>query len=231
MKTLIKLCHVATLTLIFLLLFSRFSYAETTTLQIESRQFSTTPIFSNVQQFSFEIVIDEELRTGIFFNPNILTINYSVTGELDAGTPSGFDAFALVRDIQGAEFYAQGSSLQFEINSGADLSDGVQADEFTNNIIIQLNAREEDTGRFHPPILQLMDDGTGSIQNSNNSPSPPGEIVPGSEYITQLNFDPGNTTLLIKTPKASGGGSMTPILSVYLFLLLVLRIKKATPKA
>ena len=64
-----------------------------------------------------------------------------------------------------------------------------------------MNAREVDTGRYHPPLLELNIDGTGRIQNSNNF----GGINPvtgkfvdldfGEEYIVDLSFDPESLTI------------------------------------
>ena len=57
------------------------------------------------------------------------------------------------------------------------------------------------TGRYHPPIVELNSDGSGRMQNSNNF----GGINPGSglfvdvkfgvEYITDLAFAPANFTI------------------------------------
>ena len=96
----------------------------------------------------------------------------------------------------------QGSSFKFEIASNADLTDGLQISDLVDGLV--LNAREVDTGRYHPPLLELNADGTGSMQNSNNF----GGINPfnnqfvdidfGEEYIIELSFDP--TSLTIATP-------------------------------
>ena len=112
-------------------------------------------------------------------------------------TPSGFPAFSLERTIAGDEFYDQGSSLEFEIQWGADLSDGLQVSELAGTgTVFRFNGREVDTGRYHRSLVELNADGTGRILNSNNT----GGINPGSlrvvdvdfgeEYATELTFDP-----------------------------------------
>ncbi len=127
-----------------------------------------------------------------------------------AGTPSGFPAFALQRDLTGAEFYAQGSSLNFEISPTAILTDGVQIAELVGNgVVLTYNAREVGNGRFHPALLELNADGTGRIQNSDNVivENPLQQIDFGDEYINDLMFDPGNTTLITGfVPSVRGGG-------------------------
>ncbi len=113
------------------------------------------------------------------------------------------------RTISGADFYAQGSSLNFEIAASADLSNGLQVSELVgSDPIFVFNGREVDTGRYHPALFQLNSDGTGSIRNSNNmggnTPNPSsGELVNvdfGEEYITDLTFDPGQLTLAAAVP-------------------------------
>lgn len=172
------------------------------TLSFSDSDFITSPQFSNVQTFSFSIEIQGGLSAGgSYSNPALVGVDYSVFGTL-AATPSGFSAFNLLRDIGGAEFYNQGSSLQFDIAASADLSDGLQFSELAGSgTVFTFNGREVGTGRYHPALLQLNSDGTGSIRNSNNF----GGINPGSmqmvdvdfgeEYITNLSFDPANLTL------------------------------------
>jgi len=100
-----------------------------------------------------------------------------------------FTGFTLSHTIAGSEFYVQGSSLQFEIAAGADLTDGVQVTELkelsnftlpsptepnpllsavtgsSSNPVFIFNGREIQgiTGfsRFHPALLVLNSDGTG----------------------------------------------------------------------
>ncbi|MGI9309595.1 MAG: CFI-box-CTERM domain-containing protein [Gammaproteobacteria bacterium] len=172
-------------------------------------------VFSAVNYFDLEIEIDAPLAPGVYNNPAIVDVYYQVNGELEPGTPSGFPAFNLIREIMtGEEFYAQGSSLIFEISETAVLTDGVQAAELVGNgIVLTLDAREIGTHRFHPPIFVLRADGTARLQNSNNRPIRDNETIIvnyGDEYITDVSFDPGNTTLITETrvvfPGDSGSG-------------------------
>lgn len=199
--------------------------AQNMVLSTSSSDYQITNVFSDVDFFSIEIEIDAPLAAGVYVNPDIVNITYQVTGSLAAGTPSGFTAFDLQRNISGVEFYAQGSSLSFEIAPSAVLSDGVQVAELVGGAtVLTLNAREVDNGRFHPALFELDANGTGRIQNSDNLPS----LVPlvavnfGEEYITDLMFDPGNTTLIDDTrPKKKGSGASGPL---FLWLLLVLAL-------
>lgn len=139
------------------------------------------------------------LAAGRYANPLLNGVSYAVSGSLVAGTPSGFPAFALQRDIHGAEFYAQGSSLRFTIDAGADPSDGLHVSELTGTTgVFVFNGHENNTGRFHPALLQLNSDGTGSIRNSDNIGAGPGKNIDvdfGEEYITNFTFDPAFATL------------------------------------
>ena len=178
--------------------------AQTMVLSTASGDYQATTVFSNVGFFSIEIEIDEPLAPGVYVDPNLVSVSYQVTGTLEPGTPSGFPAFDLQRDITGTEFYAQGSSLGFEIMPSAVLTDGIQAVELVGNgVVLTFNAREIGNGRFHPALLELDANGTGRIQNSNNVPSqnPLVEVNFGEEYITDLVFDPGNTTLITSAPR------------------------------
>ena len=193
-------------------------------LRLESSDFQTSPVFSDVQFFSITIQVDETLAVGAdYANPAITQVTYQVTGNLVAGTPSGFPAFDLVRDITGAEFYAQGSSLSFRTSASATLSDGLQAAELEGaGTILTFNGREVDNGRFHPALLELDANGTGRIQNSNNVPSqnPLVEVNFGEEYITDLTFDTGNLTLVSPPPPAFGGGGGSSALSALVLIAL-----------
>ncbi len=188
------------------------AHAQTMTLSSSSAAYQVTPVFSDVGFFDINIEIDAPLAPGLYVDPAIISVVYQVTGVLTPGTPSGFPAFDLQRNMDGAEFYAQGSSLRFEIAQSAVLDDGVQAAELVGNgIVLTFNAREIDTGRFHPALLQLNANGSGRIQNSDNVPSvnPLVEVDFGEEYITDLAFDPGNTTLITDpaaAPPPGGGG-------------------------
>lgn len=176
-----------------------------------SPSFQATPVFSDVTTFSFRILVDEPLVAGMAYdNPAITTVDYDVSGTLEAGTPSGFPSFALQRSITGTEFYAQGSSLSFTVSPNAVLTDGLQVAELAGaGIVFTFNGREVDTGRFHPALLELDANGTGRIQNSNNVPSlnPLNEVDFGEEYITDLTFDPGNLTIVAVFSGGGGGGS------------------------
>lgn len=193
--------------------------AQNMILSVSSNEFQVTPVFSAVDTFGINIEIDGPLAAGQYINPDIVSVSYGVSGTLVAGTPSGFPAFALQRDMTGTEFYAQGSSLSFDIMPTAVLSDGVQATELVgSSLIFTFNGREIGNGRFHPALLELNMDGTGRIQNSNNIvvEVPLQEVNFGDEYITDLMFDPGNTTLITGTPPpppppVSGGGAVSPL--------------------
>ena len=177
-------------------------------LTFDADDFGLTPVYSNVTTFSFRIEIDGPLTPG-FVNPVVNSVTYNVFGNLETGTPSGFPAFNLQRTITGAEFIAQGSSLDFEVSATADLSDGLQISELVgNDPVFVFNGREVGTGRYHPALVQLNADGTGSIRNSNNF----GGINPatnqmvdvnfGEEYITDLTFNPANLSIAIPEPSS-----------------------------
>lgn len=182
------------------------------TISFQASDFSLTQTFNTITVFNFEIVLATPLAPGMAYNnPSLTSVNYTVTGLLPNTTPSGFSQFNLVRSISGGDFYTQGSSLMFEIAATADLSDGLQVSElFGVDPVFTLNAREVDTGRYHPPLFELNANGTGQLQNSNNSggenPST-GEIVDvdfGDEYVTGLTFDPAALTLAAPVPLPAG---------------------------
>ncbi len=166
--------------------------------------FTTNPVFSDVETFSFTIDINAPLAPGSYSNPALNGVSYAVSGSLVPGTPSGFAAFALQRDIDGNAFYAQGSSLSFSIAAGADLSDGLQVSELTGTTdVFVFNGHENNTGRFHPALLQLHSDGTGSIRNSDNMGAGPAKNIDvdfGEEYVTNFTFDPAAVTLAAPVP-------------------------------
>ena len=176
------------------------------TITFKHTDFALNPAFNSLQQFSFTIDVAGALVPGTYNNPALTGVIYSVQGTL-AGTPSGFPAFNLQRTIGGAEFYSQGSSLQFVIAPGASLSDGLQISDLLGpNPVFLLDAREVGTGRYHPPIIRLNADGTGQIQNSNNfggiNPAT-GQMVNvnyGDEYIVNLAFNPTALTLSVPEP-------------------------------
>jgi hypothetical protein len=208
------------------------SSAQAFDLKFDSGDFQRTPVFSDVTAFDFRITVDADLAPGVYNNPPLIEVSYRVAGTLVPGTPSDFPAFALERIIDGTEFYAQGSSLSFEISPTAVLSDGLQVAELVGaGVVFTFNGREIDTGRFHPALLELLADGTGRIQNSNNVPSlnPLQEVDFGEEYITDLAFDPGNLTLV---RKRGGGGSsaLTPLALAWLASVLLLRPRSWRPQ-
>jgi len=176
--------------------------AQTTTITLNSGDFTVAPVFSDIREFSITIEIDQTIAAGVYDNPPLISVDYSVSGTLAAGTPSGFTAFNLVRSIPGADFYAQGSSLLFEVDANAQLQDGVQVSDLVGTgVVFTFNAREVDNGRFHPAILTLSADGTGRIQNSDNivTQVPLEQVTPGEEYITDLSYLPLELTLLDET--------------------------------
>lgn len=176
-------------------------------LTFQASDFGLNPTFNDVQTFAFTIDLAVAVTAGSSYtNPALTSVNYNVFGTLE-NTPSGFPAFNLVREILGAEFYDQGSSMTFEVDITADLSDGIQVSELVGTgIVFEFNGREVDTGRYHPARVQLNADGTGTIQNSNNH----GGVNPGSgmvvdvdfgeEYITELTFTPSTLTLFPREP-------------------------------
>lgn len=187
----------------------------------EASDFGLNPTFSNVRSFSFMIDIADPISPGAnLVNPTLNSVQYNVFGTLVAGTPSGFPAFDLQRTITGADFYSQGSSFSMRIASTADLSDGLQVSELVGtDSVFEFNGREVGTGRYHPALIQLNSDGTGSIRNSNNSgginPSSNKEVDVdfGEEYITQLTFNPSALTIIaVPEPCMAGvlmiGGAM-----------------------
>ncbi|MEL7312874.1 MAG: GlyGly-CTERM sorting domain-containing protein [Pseudomonadota bacterium] len=165
----------------------------------------TMAVFNDVTEFQIRIEFVDPIAVGVYNNPDLVQVQYSVAGTLTNTTPSGFPAFALERTITGAEFYAQGSSLQFEVAATAFLDDGVQASELVgtgSDVVFRFDGREVNNGRFHPALLELRADGTGRIQNSNNLPDetdPPG-VAFGEEYITDFTYIPAEFSVLTVTP-------------------------------
>lgn len=206
------------------------AFAQNMVLTTANGDFQITNTFSDVDVFNIRIEIAAPLAPGVYSNPDIVDVTYQVMGSLVPGTPSGFPAFNLERSMSGTEFYAQGSSLNFEISPTAVFSDGVQVAELVGaGVVLTFNGREIDNGRFHPALFELNADGTGRIQNSNNihTLDPLNELDFGEEYITELMFDPGNTTVITGTVVVppccnvdSGGGSMSAI-ELYLMLALL----------
>ena len=181
------------------------AYAQTMTLSLSDRDFVVTPTFGEVDFFTLDIEIDRPLDPGVYVNPPLIDVVYQVRGTLPPGTPSGSRTLNLQRYLTGAEFYAQGGSLRFEISRNAVLIDGIQVAELVGNgTVLTFDAREINTGRYTPPQLTLDANARGRLQNSNNVPSvePLVTVDFGAEYISSLLFDPGNTTVI----RASDGG-------------------------
>ncbi len=224
------------LKLVFFTLFLLFSsYSSAFVLSFDSDDFGVTTIFNDVSEFRFDIDIDGELSSGVYLDSVLNSVDYAVSGVLNSPTPSGFPGFELERLIDGADFYAQGSSLWFEISATANLSDGLQADELVANSegeIFIFNGREIENGRFHPALLVLNSNGTGQIQNSNNVPNTTvGEIAFGAEYITNLSFNLGNLIFVEGVMADSGSdendsGGGTSELWLFCVLMLLPLIKK-----
>jgi hypothetical protein len=194
-------------------------------LSFDQDDFVVTNVFSDVDEFTFDIQFAVPLASGSYVNPDITNVRYTVSGTLVAGTPSGFPAFALVRDISGDEFYAQGSSISFRISGNAVLSDGVQVAELDgSSLVFTFNGKEIGNGRFHPTLFELNRDGTGMMQNSDNIivENPLQQVAFGSEYINTLSFDPGNTTLISGEVKRKKSGGALSLLAIFGLLSLVL---------
>ncbi|MEM9056596.1 MAG: hypothetical protein AAGD86_03915, partial [Pseudomonadota bacterium] len=129
------------------------AHAQTMTLSTNQADYQITNVFSDVDIFNFSIEINAPLAAGVYVDPEIVSVTYQVQGTLAAGTPSGFPGFDLQRTIDGAEFYAQGSSLSFEIATSGVLDEGVQVGELVGNaVVLTFNGREVDNGRFHPAL-------------------------------------------------------------------------------
>jgi hypothetical protein len=192
--------------------------ADAFTIEVTSDAFSQrTNVFSSVAGFTIGIEVLGPLTPGVYANPALGDIEFLVRGSLDPSTPArtanpAFINFA-VDDraaLSGQDFYDQGNSLSFEIAAGADLSDGLQVSELVGTgLVFEFDGRELGTGRYHPPILQLFSDGTGSIRNSNNT----GGVNPftgvvvnatiGDEYINDLLFTPETFTLVTPEPSTA----------------------------
>ncbi|MGR8949056.1 MAG: hypothetical protein ACU84Q_13495 [Gammaproteobacteria bacterium] len=217
-------------------------------LSISSNDFSTSSVYNDVANFNFEITIAGTLSPGVaYVNPPLRNVSYTVVGVLASPTPSGFPGFNLVRnDIVGADFYnlSPESGLSFTILAGADLSDGLQLSELSGATdVLYFNAREfnQAPGRYHPPILRLNSDGTGSIANADNAsifPNPPPptgsgmlvDVEVGEEYEVNLN---GGSSLALTGPVTRNVRVplyATPL--IFLCLLLGLfRLPKAGSRA
>ena len=199
--------------------------AQNMTLRMANGDFQISNTFSDVDIFDIRIEIAATLASGVYNNPDIIDVTYQVMGNLVPGTPSGFPAFNLERSMTGTEFYAQGSSLSFEISTTAVLTDGVQVAELVGaGVVFTFNAREIDNRRFHPALFELNADGTGRIQNSDNihTLDPLNEVEFGEEYITDLMFDPGNTTVITSPIHVDPGGGSGSVVAPELLMMLTL---------
>ena len=219
--------HLST-TLLLLCLLAGSAQAQTTTLQLSNTDFGITSVFNNVTSFQVDIELSEPIFAGgTFINPSISRIDYQLAGVLPEPTPSMFPGFNLVRGYSGDEFYSQSpeATLQFQVDSAADLSDGLQLSDlsgFGDETILFFDTREfnQSPGRYHPPQLTLRADGTGLLQNSNNSstfPNPDSGLIVdvglGDEYEVNLSFTP--TIASVPEPSAIallGFGSVVALL-------------------
>lgn len=211
-----------------------FAPAQDATLATSSDDYEISDVRSDIGLFSLNVVLDAPLVAGTRYeNPPIRRLDYRVVGLLEAGTPSGFESFDLQRGFAGGAFYAQGGSLSFEIAETAVLDDGVQVAELVGeDVVLLFDGREIGTGRFHPARLELRADGSGRLQNSNNQPGddPASTIEAGAEYVTDLLFDPGNTTVLRVAARDGGssGGGAAVVAPLLLSLLLLRRRRSAS---
>ena len=212
------------------MLVSTVAIPQTMQINTSNQDYEVTNLFSDVDDFEFTITVDQQLAVGLYDNSPLVEVIYRVSGILNEGTPSGFPAFDLERTISGDEFYAQGSSLSFEISETAILDDGIQVSELTGGEpVLIFNGREVDNESFHPALLELRADGAGRLQTSNNVPTFSSllEISNGSEYFNALVFDPGNTTLITATvsDSSSGGGLVNPLENISLLQTSFLLVK------
>lgn len=160
--------------------------ASAATISFEASDFNLNTTFNEVSSFDFTIEIQGALAIGVAYSdPVLVSVDYSVSGTLPEGSPSNFSGFALSRPeagglLTGTEFYAQGSSLSFEISATADLSDGLQLNELVGDFIF--DGLEVGTGRYHPALFIFDNTGTGTIANSNNN----GGVNPGSGQVVNV---------------------------------------------
>ncbi|MEM0896721.1 MAG: hypothetical protein AAGJ79_07520 [Verrucomicrobiota bacterium] len=192
-------------------------------LTFSNADFGTSPVFSTVETFYFEIDIAGPLQPGLYADPTINAIEYNVSGSLAAGTPSMFSGFvfqvshlnapppASPESIPGTQFYSlnggavPGQTLRFEIAAGADLTNGLQLDELVDlggGVVFRFNGREtgegSNPGRYHPAFLELRSDGTGRIQNADNN----GGVNPSTTEVVNVAFGEEYITDLTFSPSA-----------------------------
>ncbi len=203
--------------------------------------YQLTKTHSDLYFFSVNVEFAAPLVPGVYNNPDAVTISLWVRGNLAPGTPSGFADFDHPWRFSGTEFYNRGGSLRFEISNAAVLSDGIQVSELVGDgIVLTVDSREIDYGSYHPAIFELRADGTGRIQNSNNivTLDPLNEVDFGEEYITDLMFDPGNTTVITDVRESDidtrqiGSGSINALdLFVMLTLMFFYRTQRKMNRA
>jgi hypothetical protein len=203
--------------------------------------YQLTKTHSDLSFFSVNVEFAAPLVPGVYNNPDAVTISLWVRGNLAPGTPSGFADFDHPWGFSGTEFYNRGGSLRFEISNAAVLSDGIQVSELVGDgVVLTVDSREIDYGSYHPAIFELRADGTGRIQNSNNivTLDPLNEVDFGEEYITDLRFDPGNTTVMtdvrvsdIDTRRTGSGSIYALDLLAMLTLMLFYRAKRKKNRA
>ena len=203
--------------------------------------YQLTKTHSDLSFFAVSVEFAAPLVPGVYNNPDAVTISLWVRGNLAPGTPSGFADFDHPWKFSGSEFYNRGGSLRFEISNAAVLSDGIQVSELVGDgVVLTVDGREIDYGSYHPAIFELRADGTGRIQNSNNivTLDPLNEVDFGEEYITDLRFDPGNTTIFTNVrvsdidTRRTGSGSINALdLLAMLTLMLFYRAKRKKNRA
>jgi len=203
--------------------------------------YQLTKTHSDLYFFAVNVEFAAPLVPGVYNNPEAVSISLWVRGNLAPGTPSGLADFDHPWQFPGAEFYGRGGSLRFEISEAAVLSDGIQVAELVGDgVVLTVDSREIDYGSYHPGIFELRADGTGRIQNSNNivTLDPLNEVDFGEEYITDLRFDPGNTTIFTNVrltdidTRRIGSGSINALdLLAMLTLMLFYRANRKKNRA
>lgn len=172
------------------------------TISLSSDVFETAnTIYSDVRSFSIDIEMEGDLEAGrVYDNGSVISVAYIVNGNLAAGTPSGFPAFALNRTsagegaISGTEWISQGSSILFEVAATANLLDGLQVSDLVvgpSDSVLKIDAREferPDVSRYHPPFFILRANGTLLLKNSNNSSGDSGTINPQTGESVDLDY-------------------------------------------
>jgi len=199
-------------------------------LRTNDHDYQLTKIHSDLYFFSVNVEFAAPLVPGVYNNPDVVMISLWVRGNLAPGTPSGLADFDHPWAFSGTEFYNRGGSLRFEVSDAAVLSDGIQVSELVGDgVVLTVDNREIDYGTYHSAIFELRADGTGRIQNSNNivTLDPLNEVDFGEEYIADLRFDPGNTTIFTNVrltdidTRQIGSGSIS-VLDLFVMLTLML---------